>query len=189
MSDAPHGPLVFGVPDEGGPPPPAPPPPCYAAVSGGAGRIVLPPNAWVRVPFNVGAPLPARNLAQLLAPDPTPGILVPDPTCDGDYKLSFGLTLTMLGDVFPGADWVGAVISINGAPDAGGVALRPTLDWHDVSLDILDVPMFGLQGKTMWPLIAGDEVGLYLFASGLGQAVGVNTTDLDVHRLAPPVTP
>lgn len=180
MGDAPHGPLVFGVEDDtggggGGLPP------CYAMVSGGTGGpVVIPANGWVRVQFDF--PGPKNNLAQILAPTPDPGILVPDPTCEGDYKLSFGVTLTMLGDVFPGADWIGAMISVNGDPTVG-TALRPTFDWHDVTVDLLDVPMFGLQGKTMWPLIDGDDVGLYLFSAGNSQAVDINSTDLDVHRI------
>lgn len=186
MSDAPHGPLVFGVPDEGGGPPPPGPRPCYSGLAGTAPALILPADTWVHVSLTI--PLPNRNLFQDTTPGFT-GIEVPDSSCDGDYDFSWGCTLTVVAATIA-TSWIGGMLSLNGSPLVG-FPLRPSFDWHDVTFDLGDEPMFGLQGNTLWPMIDGgfNRVALYLFAAGAPATVNVNTANLDCHRLAPPAAP
>lgn len=191
MGDAPHGPLVFGVPDEGG----APNGPLFDVISSDGSIVVTDgggptvdvetrksryasieidnsdftvpnggvlPTVWTSVPFNLFGP--AHVLEQHPVPTVGPARIVIPADEDGDYDIEYTLTLHCddFDAVNPG---IWHTLTIGGDPGAGGTILTPTLTIFDLPSDTragaTDIT-YSICTSMLRTLLAGEFLSLWM---------------------------
>ena len=137
--------------------------------------MALVTTGWTVVPVSV--------------PGPTDGVLVGlgglalPAGLAGDYDIEWGLTISSATAPLA-VDVIEGVFGF----DSGGAftPIWPTHDWADLIRDITDVPMFGLQGGTLWAAPAPVRMAIGLRSRGAPIDVSVYTASMEVVRVSQP---